>query len=249
MKKLFGNTVRKLSSSSTSTAFNLRRLSVNSSSSLAAAALTIKVLRGGYNIDLEKVDSSFTKLHKAAYLNNEDRVKKYIANPKYSVNAVDSAGRTALHLAAVNGNERVVKSLIMAGANANLQDIDGKTPMIKAVECAHPEVLHLLMEFGADLDLADKAMGNTVLHHALITAHLDCALYIIRNALIIDYNRRNHVSLSVCVCLRREMAKTLLLSMFTEIMSTCDLSANIKGVKVHRSGQRWQLELCTADMT
>jgi len=193
MKKLFGN-VRKLSSSSTSSAFNLRRLSVNSGSSQLNPPPTIKVLRGGYNIDLEKVDSSFTKLHKAVYLNNEDRVKKYLTAAKYSVNAADSANRTALHLAAVNGNLRIIKMLISMGANVNIQDADGKSPMIKAIECGHTEVLHILVEYGANIDLADRDKGNTALHHALIGNNLDCALYIIRNALVIDINKRNHVS-------------------------------------------------------
>lgn len=219
MRKLFGNTVRKLSVSSTSASisggggggsisgFNLRRLSVHSNSSTLFNALQIKVLRGGYNIDLEKVDSSFTKLHKAVYLNNEEKVVKYLEaaekskekknqnrNRKYDVNALDSCNRSPLHLAAVNGNLSIIRRLLAAGAAVNVQDSEGRTPMIKAIECAHTEVLQVLIETGADVDLADREKGNTALHTALIGANLDCALYIIRNALIIDYNKRNHVS-------------------------------------------------------
>ena len=225
MKKLFGNTVRKLSVSSSSTttssAFNLRRLSVHSNNSSTLNALQIKVLRGGYNIDLDKVDASFTKLHKAVYLNNEEKVVKYLAEagvatgsgsgsggkqsssssgkkhskPKHNVNALDSCSRSVLHLAAINGNLRIIRLLLAAGANVNVQDSDGRTPMMKAVECGHTDVLQLLLETaGADVDLADREKGNTALHTALIGANLDCALYIIRNALIIDYNKRNHVS-------------------------------------------------------
>lgn len=223
MKKLFGNTVRKLSVSSnsttTSSAFNLRRLSVHSNNSSTLNALQIRVLRGGYNIDLDKVDASFTKLHKAVYLNNEEKVVKYLAEagvatgtgsgssgkqsssgrkhskPKHNVNALDSCSRSVLHLAAINGNLRIIRLLLAAGANVNVQDSDGRTPMMKAVECGHTDVLQLLLETaGADVDLADREKGNTALHTALIGANLDCALYIIRNALIIDYNKRNHVS-------------------------------------------------------
>lgn len=223
MKKLFGNTVRKLSVSSNSTttsAFNLRRLSVHSNNSSTLNALQIKVLRGGYNIDLDKVDATFTKLHKAVYLNNEEKVVKYLAEagvagtgsgtgsgsgssgkkqskgkPKHNVNALDSCSRSVLHLAAINGNLRIIRLLLAAGANVNVQDSDGRTPMMKAVECGHTDVLQLLLETaGADVDLADREKGNTALHTALIGANLDCALYIIRNALIIDYNKRNHVS-------------------------------------------------------
>lgn len=221
MKKLFGNTVRKLSVSSTSTstsAFNLRRLSVHSNTSSTLNALQIKVLRGGYNIDLDKVDASFSKLHKAVYLNNEAKLVKYLAEistssgkkpPKHNVNALDSCHRSVLHLAAINGNLRIIKLLLAAGANVNIQDSDGRTPMIKAVECGHTDVLQVLLETGADVDLADKEKGNTALHTALIGANLDCALYIIRNALIIDYNKRNHVSktLSLLLYLQKKVFK------------------------------------------
>lgn len=228
MRKLFGNTVRKLSVSSTSASlsgaggsggslsgFNLRRLSVHSNSSTLFNALQIKVLRGGYNIDLEKVDSSFTKLHKAVYLNNEEKVIRYLEaaekslskekdkknqnrSRKYNVNALDSCNRSPLHLAAVNGNLSIIRRLLAAGAAVNVQDSEGRTPMIKAIECAHTEVLQVLIETGADVDLADREKGNTALHTALIGANLDCALYIIRNALIIDYNKRNLVSTIPC---------------------------------------------------
>ncbi|KAJ6215397.1 hypothetical protein RDWZM_009897 [Blomia tropicalis] len=196
MKKLFENVHRRLSSSSSGTnAFSIRRLSMTSNISLGGlSTLQIKVLRGGYNIDLEKVDSKFTKLHKAVYLNNEDKVRQYLSmqTMKYDVNSVDSANRTALHYAAVNGNGNIVTMLINHGAKVNIQDSDGRTPMIKAIECGHTNVLQLLMQSGADIDLADREHGNTALHHALISSELDCALYIIRNALEIDYNKRNH---------------------------------------------------------
>ena len=129
MKKLFEN-VRRFSSSSSSN-FNLRRMSLGSSTSMPQ----IKVLRGGYNIDLQKVDSSFTKLHKAAYLNNVDRVKKYLH--AVLINSVDNYGRTPLHLAAVNGNSQIIRMFLNMNANVNIQDADGKTPLIKSVECGH----------------------------------------------------------------------------------------------------------------
>lgn len=170
---------------------SLRRLSLSSSISLPR----ITVLRGGYNIDLQKVDSSFTKLHKAVYLNQRDRVKKYIAyNGGVMVNARDSFGRSPLHFAAVNGNLVVINMLLRTAANLNYRDSEGKSPLMKAVECGHQEVLQVLLDAGADVDLADNLHGNTALHWALVNGNLECSLYIIRNALIIDYNKRNHVS-------------------------------------------------------
>lgn len=186
MKRLFEN-VRKFSTSSNSNQ-NRRRLSLGSTNSMPQ----IRVLRGGYNIDLQKVDSSFTKLHKGVYLNNEDRVKKHLCAK--SINAVDSYGRTPLHLAAVNGNLRIIRLLLAAKANMDVQDSDGKTALVKAAECGHNQVIPLFVEFGANVDLADREKGNTALHHCLANGNLDGALSIIRNALIIDYNKPNHVS-------------------------------------------------------
>ncbi|KPM12008.1 ankyrin repeat domain containing protein 38 [Sarcoptes scabiei] len=150
----------------------------------------IKVLRGGYNIDLQNVDSSFTKLHKAVYLNNEQRAIKYLK--QFNVNALDSYKRTPLHFAAVNGNLRIIKQLLIAGAHINIQDGDGRTPLIKAIECGHNDVVLMLMDRQPNIDLADFDQGNTAVHHCLLNSNVDAALFIIRNALIINYNKCNH---------------------------------------------------------
>lgn len=187
--KRFLKTVRKYSS--TLPDKHNRRLSWNSVSSPDSIP-QIRLLRGGYNIDLQKVDSSFTKLHKAVYLNNESRVKKYLDN--IPVNTVDNFKRSPLHFAAVNGNLRIIKMLLLAGANVNLQDIDGRTPLIKAIECSHNELVPVLMGSDANVDLADNDDGNTAVHHCLLNANLECSIYIIRNALVMNYNKRNNVS-------------------------------------------------------
>lgn len=46
---------------------SISRLSNGSNGS----SLVIHLVRGAYNIDLSKVDDTFTKLHKACYLNQE----------------------------------------------------------------------------------------------------------------------------------------------------------------------------------
>lgn len=154
---------------------------------------SIRVIRGGYNIDLQKVDSSFTKLHKAVYLNNVDRVRKHLRT--INVNSMDNFKRTPMHYASCNGNLTIIKQLMSTGANLDTQDCDGRTPLIKAVECGHNDIVRLLVNAGAKVDLADNDFGNTALHYSLLNDNLDAALYIISNAMNIDYNKRNQVSI------------------------------------------------------
>lgn len=198
--KKFFDSIRRLSSSSPPSTFNQRRLSMASIQSMPS----IRVIRGGYNIDLQKVDSSFTKLHKAVYLNNVDRVRKHLRT--INVNSVDNFNRTPMHYAACNGNLTIIKQLMSTGANLDIQDCDGRTPLIKAVECGHNDIVRLLVNAGAKVDLADNEHGNTALHYSLLNDNLDAALYIISNAMNIDYNKCNRVStnlvlLSSCILL------------------------------------------------
>ncbi|CAG2111920.1 unnamed protein product [Medioppia subpectinata] len=185
MKKFFGFARRK--SSSSLKGLNPRRFSIGSS---ASSTLQIQVVRGGYNVDLGKVDQSFTKLHKAALLNDEEKVRKYIKS--IDVNARDSSDRTPLHLATVNGNLKIIRTLIEAGAHVNAQDNDGKAPIVKAIECNHEDLVQFFVCVGADTEVADYETGNTPLHWALSMGAVKAAQYLLRNAKQLDVNKRNN---------------------------------------------------------
>lgn len=142
--------------------FNGKSLRRTSATSLNTKS--IQVVRGAYNIDLNKVDARFTKLHKACLLNDEAQVKKHLH--RIDNNSHDSSNRYPLHLACVNGNFAIVKLLIENKADPNVQDNDGNTPIIKSIECGHEHLVKYLLENGADPNLTDLDR-NTALHWAL----------------------------------------------------------------------------------
>lgn len=115
---------------------------------------------------MNKVDSSFTKLHRACLLNDDLLVKKHIH--KVDNNSHDSSKRYPIHLATVNGNFAIVKLLIENKADPNVQDNEENTPLIKSIECGHEHLVKYLLNNGADPNISDLD-NNTALHWAIIT--------------------------------------------------------------------------------
>jgi len=61
------------------------------------------------------------------------------------LNATNSAGRTALHLAAAQGKVEFVKTLLAAHATNGIRDTNGWTPLYAAVRAKQPACIQLLM--------------------------------------------------------------------------------------------------------
>ncbi|CAN7981972.1 unnamed protein product, partial [Ixodes pacificus] len=131
----------------------------------------------GYHIDLGAVDSSFTKLHKACWLGNEDRARA--AAKKVDVSFQDNESRSPLHLAAARGHMTVVQLLLRSHARVDALDSEGKTPLMKAVEGQHREVVRCLLEQRANPDVPDQNL-DTALHLALSTGQPDMALLLVQ---------------------------------------------------------------------
>lgn len=144
--------------------FNGKSLRRTSATSLNTRS--IQVVRGAYNIDLNKVDSSFTKLHRACLMNDDAQVRKHMH--KVDNNSHDTSKRYPIHLATVNGNFTIVKLLIENKANPNVQDNEGNTPLIKSIECGHEHLVKYLLSNGADPNLSDLD-NNNAMHWALMT--------------------------------------------------------------------------------
>ncbi len=72
------------------------------------------------------------------------------------MNAQDSTGRTALHVAAEKGDRQITAILLSRGADPNIQDKYGYTPLSNAVSSGHTEIARMLVEADADITLADN---------------------------------------------------------------------------------------------
>ena len=102
-------------------------------------------------------------------------VREFIANG-VNPNAVDEAGKTALHLACFVGGPDIldVRVLIDAGGNMNAADSYNRTPMhIAAFFGRTPTVLGLV-NAGANVDVIDRS-GRTPLELAKDNEHKECA--------------------------------------------------------------------------
>lgn len=93
--------------------------------------------------------------HEAALAQNVDKVKRLVSSGM-KVDARDSNGCTALHLAATLGHESVVVVLIASGANVNLKDKDECTPLHRAAAAGQARIAKLLLEAGADKNPKDR---------------------------------------------------------------------------------------------
>lgn len=65
-----------------------------------------------------------------------ERWRTLIQNNISDIDAVNSAGDTALHIASRNGKTTMALLLLEAGANAQLTNYAGETPLKMAAECA-----------------------------------------------------------------------------------------------------------------
>jgi ankyrin repeat protein len=85
-----------------------------------------------------------------------------------NVNAVDSKGNTALHMAAKGrekNREKIVQILLEYRADTGVRRDDGRTPLIIAVQKGVSEVIRALLEANAAIGVRD-ALQWTALHYA-----------------------------------------------------------------------------------
>ncbi|XP_063225232.1 uncharacterized protein LOC134532597 [Bacillus rossius redtenbacheri] len=147
-----------------------------------------------YKIDLSGKDKSISKLHKAAWQGNLDKLKVNLK--KTDIDIPDRYNRTPLHLAASQGHCNVVWFLIVNNANMNICDNEGKTPLLKAIECGQTETVRLMLERGADINIVDYN-GNSGLHLAAKHSFYEIASMLLNRGANEDSNNLGEFPLHV----------------------------------------------------
>lgn len=85
----------------------------------------------GYSIDINGKDKNLSKLHKATWFGNLEKVKLH--SKKVDVNSLDWNNRSCLHLAVAQGHTEVAWYLLNNNASMTICDSDGFTPLLKVV--------------------------------------------------------------------------------------------------------------------
>ena len=84
-----------------------------------------------------------------------------------SIDAHDSHGRTALHIAAHAGRTSTVRALVAAGATLNAHTRYGWSPLTDACKEGHHECVAVLVAAGADVNTVHSFMSETPLSLAV----------------------------------------------------------------------------------
>ncbi len=116
-------------------------------------------------------------------------VIKFLISLGADVNAVDGAGKTALHCAAESSNVAAVKFLVNKRADVNAVDGAGKTALHYAAESGYAEsgeVRDYLVNLGADVNAIDKDF-MTPLHYASYSGNVEAMLSLLKyHAFVMD---------------------------------------------------------------
>lgn len=83
-------------------------------------------------------------------------IEKLIKNGT-DINAAETSGNTALHLAVIRANLEVAKALLKFGADVNRRNNMGRTALHFAAEAGKQEMIEILKRQGADFFISDKA--------------------------------------------------------------------------------------------
>ncbi|GFN77432.1 pote ankyrin domain family member b [Plakobranchus ocellatus] len=212
------------------------------------------------NIGYDVKEKDLTKLHKAAWTGNLNKVKQLA---RKDPSPLDKENRTPLHLACVQGNEHVVQELLEWKAKVNIGDNQSRTPLMRAVEFGQEGCVALLLAYRVDVDTKDS-LGNTALHLAVETGNLSIISMLLKAGASRDSRNKEglaalhlavrHKLEDVCRLLLKERANVDVedINLRTPLMHACqDGSINLVKLLLefnantqHKDSKNWSADDC-----
>ncbi|CAI9096919.1 OLC1v1033181C1 [Oldenlandia corymbosa var. corymbosa] len=120
---------------------------------------------------LESTSENVEALLEAARYDDLDDLKS-LASAGTSLDAKDSQGRTALHMASANGHLEIVEYLVSHGVDVNAANTENNTPLHWACLNGHVEVVKFLILAGANVAVLNSH-ENTPVDEALHQRKMD----------------------------------------------------------------------------
>lgn len=117
-----------------------------------------------------------TLLHRVVLEGNTDVVQQILEHSKCSaINAKNSRGSTALHLAAYHGFDEIVELLLKAGADIAVKDKNGHTSLHRACVGENASTVRLLIKVGkCDPQMRCPQTSWVALHEAAMRGNVEC---------------------------------------------------------------------------
>ncbi|XP_072811080.1 uncharacterized protein [Vicugna pacos] len=155
--------------------------------------------------------SELPKLHRAAYLGYDEKLRKLLSRKKNAVDSRDKYDRTPLHVACISGCPAVVALLTQFHCDLNARDKERTTALIRAVQSLNKRCASILLEHGANPNLEDGNQ-NTALHYAILEESVSIATQLLRhNANIEAIDKSNLTPFLLAVKKnKKEMVKFLI---------------------------------------
>ncbi|PFX34623.1 Ankyrin-1 [Stylophora pistillata] len=138
-----------------------------------------------------------TPLHYAASKSSVTAVKELLKCGGIAVDAKDKSGSTPLHCAAIKHNVKIVEALLKAGSDPRAEDIERMTPIHFACTNRNADVVKLLLEHAdrkevvLDMLKARNKEGETALHSAVKSGHIDIVEMCLKKGAKVTERRRN----------------------------------------------------------